>query len=280
MHGARSTPPAPLRVGMIGYGAIGQSLARSLLAHPGQVQLTGVLTQSLEQGKAACTGELAAVAARLMSDRAEMLAQRPDLVIECAGHAAVDAHAAVVLQAGCDLMVVSIGALADERRRHALQEAASRHGRQILLVAGAIGGIDWLAAAREAGLHQVIYRGRKPPGAWKGSAAEHALDLDGLTEPTLFFEGDAAQAARDYPRNANVAATVALATLGMSQTRVQLWADPTLTENLHEVEATGRAGRLRVQLENHPEADNPRTSMITAYSILRAVLNRRAAIVL
>ncbi|WP_137919484.1 aspartate dehydrogenase [Hydrogenophaga sp. 2FB] len=269
-----------LRVALIGFGAIGQRLARGLLAHPDAIELTGVLVHELEPARAAAVGDLQAVRPLLTDQREPWLAARPELVVECAGHAAVDAHAEAVLHAGCDLLLASVGALTDDHRLARLRALATAAGRQVLLVSGAIGGIDWLTAARDAGLREVVYRGRKPPAAWRGSPAESAHRLDALDAPTLVFKGSARQAARDYPRNANVAATVALATLGLDLTRVELWADPGVAENRHEVEAWGEAGHLLLRLENRPDPENPRTSLVTAHSALRAVLNRCSAVVL
>jgi len=269
-----------LRVALIGLGAIGQSLARGLLAHSDSIEVVSVLVRQRDQGRLTATGELAPLGGLITEDPSDMLHSQPELVIECAGHAAVDAHGRAALEHGCDLLVVSVGALADAVRLAALKAAAHRSGRKILLVAGAIGGTDWLAAARLAGLQDVVYRGSKPPLAWKGSPAEGLVDLEKLSEPTLLFEGSASDAARDYPRNANVAATVALASLGMERTRVELWADPRLHQNCHEVEAWGAAGHLHLKLENQADPENPRTSRVTAYSALKAVLDRRAALVL
>lgn len=269
-----------LRVALIGFGAIGQRLARGLLAHPDTIELTGVLVHELEPAQATAHGELRAVLPLLTDQREAWLAGRPQLVVECAGHAAVDAHAEAVLRAGCDLLLASVGALTDDARLARLRALATEAGRQVLLVSGAIGGIDWLSAARGAGLREVVYRGRKPPAAWCGSAAESVLKLETLDAPARVFEGSAREAARAYPRNANVAATVALATLGLDETRVELWADPGVSENCHEVEAWGAAGHLLLRLENRPDPENPRTSLVTAHSALQAVLNRSAAVVL
>jgi aspartate dehydrogenase len=93
-------------------------------------------------------------------------------------------------------------------------------------------------------------------------------------EPTTFFEGTAREAARDYPQNANVAATVALAGRGMDATRVRLVADPGIAYNLHEVSVRSSAAEFTIRLEGRPSPDNPKTSLTAGYSIAREVLNR------
>jgi aspartate dehydrogenase len=148
-----------------------------------------------------------------------------------------------------------------------------------VLPAGAVGGIDALGAAKLSGLEEVTYTGRKPPLAWKGTAAEALLDLGALTEPATFFEGTAREAAMQYPQNANVAATVALAGAGFDATRVRLVADPTIARNLHEVSVRSAAAEFSIRLEGRPSPSNPKTSLTAGYSMAREVLNRARPVV-
>jgi aspartate dehydrogenase len=149
----------------------------------------------------------------------------------------------------------------------------------VLVPAGAIGGLDVLGAARMAGLERVDYTGRKAPKAWRGTRAERLVDLDGVTEAGVFFEGDARTTALEFPQNANVVAAVALAGIGFEKTRVRLMVDPAASSNRHRVEASGAFGQFAVDVTARTLPQNPKTSMLAPYSLLRALRNRADTIV-
>ena len=57
-------------------------------------------------------------------------------------------------------------------------------------------------------------------------------------------------------------------------------ADPAAAGNTHELDVAGVAGNFCVRLVGNPMPDNPKTSALTAYSVLRAVLNDVLPVVL
>jgi aspartate dehydrogenase len=190
-------------------------------------------------------------------------------MIDCAGHMALRTHGPDILRKGTDLTTVSLGALADTELFRSLEQAAIEGHAKLHLVSGAIGALDCLRAARVGDLRSVTYIGRKPPGSWKGSPAETRLDLDNLTAGAeTHFDGTARDAATEYPKNANVAAAVALAGIGFDNTLVKLIADPAISENIHEIQATGDFGSFSFQIRGHSLPDNPKSSALAAMSVV------------
>lgn len=254
---------------LIGFGAIGSAVFERMAAHPG-LRITHVVVSE---------GRCEAVQNRL-GDGAQAVSAVPPaatLLLECAGHRALEQHVLPALARGTECAILSIGALASDDLAARLEAAARQGNTQLHLLSGAIGGIDAIASARLAGLDEVIYTGRKPPTAWRNSPAEQQMDLDCLTQPATILEASAREAARLYPKNANVAATLSLAGVGLDKTRVRLIADPGVRENVHEVEVRGAFGEMQITLRGRPLADNPKTSALTVMSALRFLHNRAAA---
>lgn len=266
------------RIALVGFGAIGQAVFDSLRGESALRIEQIVVPEGEEVAVTQCMQSLDATVPAHVLNKLSLDNWRPDLLVECAGHAAIEEHVLPALEQGIPCLVVSIGALSTPGLAERLEEAALKGRTQVHLLAGAIGGIDALAAARIAGLDKVTYVGRKPPRGWLGSPAEETLDLHNLKEAAMFFEGSAREAARLYPKNANVAATLSLAGVGLDNTKVQLWADPTVQDNIHYYEAEGLFGHMAVTLKGKPLASNPKTSTLTVYSVVRALKNRVHAV--
>lgn len=263
----------PTDVMLIGYGAITQEVLKRLGSdEPARVSAVLVRPAKVDEVRAALTEGIDVVG------NLDELSAVPDLCAECAGHGAVREYGAEVLGRGIDLIVISIGVLADRALYERLREAAVEGGAKLLLPSGAVAGADALAAARVGGLDVVRYTSRKPPRAWTGTPAEEAFDLDGLTKETVLYEGAADEAARLYPQNANVAASIALAGIGFDDTNVRLVADPNAGGNIHQVHAEGMFGAFDIEVRGKPLPDNPKTSTLAAHSVVSAIRNRAGSI--
>ena len=258
------------RVAIIGLGAIGRTVVDRLLdgsvGKPAPKCIALVRRQHLAELEALYGSRL-----RLVTSLDELLAFSPDIVVDAAGQPAVREFAEQILTAGIDFVVVSTGALVDDAFRSRLITAGEISGSRLIVAAGAIAGLDGLGALKLSGNMRARYISTKPPHAWRGTPAETMLDLDQLLEATTFFRGSAADAATRFPKNANLAATIALAGAGFAETTVELVADPHSRGNCGRIEAEANAGKLIVEVSGPSAAENAKTSAITAYSILNVL---------
>jgi aspartate dehydrogenase len=276
---ARDDSVSVVKVGLIGFGAIGRAMLAALAAADALHRLEFV--SILVRHPAALRSlPRALAAADVTADFDRFIGTRPDLVVECAGHEAVGSFGARVLQSGTSLTLISVGALAEPAIEARMRRAAQDSGATLTIPAGAVGGLDLLATARLAGLSSVRYVSRKPPNAWRGTQAAEVVDLDRLAQPCSFFDGSAREAALRFPQNANVAAAIALAGLGFDDTQVSLTADPGAVRNEHAIVIDGRFGHAELKIAGAPLPDNPKSSWLAALSLARALTNASARVVI
>jgi aspartate dehydrogenase len=253
-----------LRLGIIGYGAIGRDLVKAItFGRAGDAVCPAVLVRSPRAADAAPEG--------LTADPEEFFAHDLDAVVECAGHTAVQEHGVRVLEGGADLLITSVGALADEELHQRILDAAQAAGRRVIVPSAGIGALDMLAGAAEGGLERVVITVRKAPEAWKGTPGEEICDLDELSAPATLYEGPVREGARLYPANVNISAAVALASLGLDRTTSRIIADPGIVNHVIEVEAEGAFGRFHFLEDVVPDEDNPKTGKIVAMALIKTV---------
>lgn len=261
-----------LNIGFIGYGTAARQVAAGIRdGRAGPACLAAVLVR--RQPAEPIDDVL------VTTDRDRFLAEPLDLVVELAGQEAVRQHGPAVLEAGRDLLVISIGSLADDGLYQRLQATAEANGCRLLLPSGAIGGLDALSSAAVGGLDEVTLTTRKPPDALQTGTERDAALAGAGSVPVLLYEGPARDAVRLYPANVNVAAALSLAGVGFDRTFVRIYADPAVTRNTHEVHAKGWFGELRFTIMNIP-TENPKTGRITGLSVLKVIRNLQAPVVL
>ena len=198
------------------------------------------------------------------------LAGRADIVVESAPAAVFREIAEPAVRTGKVLVAISAGALLD----HAdLVETARATGAQIVVPSGAVMGLDAVRGAAESGISSVTMITRKPPGGLAGAPylVEHGIEVDGLDTPLKVFDGSAREAARGFPANVNVAAALGLAGIGPERTRLEIWADPGVTRNTHEIRLEAETVRFQLRIENVPSRENPRTGRSVAPSVIAAL---------
>jgi len=254
----------PRTVAIAGLGAIGAKVANTLDANgiPGLL-LVAVSGRDIARTRAAA----AALQCRPAVLTTAALAENVDIVVDCAPSAVFADLARATVEQGKILVSVNAGALLQHLD---LVETAKRTGGRILVPTGALLGLDAVRAAAEGMIHSVTMITRKPPNGLEGAPylVRHGISLAGLNAPKRVFQGSAAEGARGFPANVNVAAALGLSGIGPERTSLEIWADPGVDRNIHRIEVEADSARFSLQIENVPSMENPRTGKITALSVL------------
>lgn len=269
-NSAQGLARASMRVGIVGCGSIGRTVARGLVKFK---PVTAVALLDLDPARSRA---LAALHARYRAVAAlPALLRASDFVVEAASQDAARSVGPAAARAGKDVLFMSLGALADDRFWRSLRRLAARSGARFWIPSGALAGLEAVVSAGAGTLEEVTLTTRKPLKGLVGVKylEERGIDVEGIQKPTVVFQGSARDAVRHFPANVNVAAALSLAGLGFDRTRVEIVADPSLKRNTHLVVARGAFGELRCEVANVPSPDNPRTSYLAALSAVATVKN-------
>jgi aspartate dehydrogenase len=241
-----------MRLGIIGCGAIGSDVAKAA------DKMTEIDTIYLFDINKENSLVLADDLKKAVAKNVKEFLPDVDVVMEAASQRAVVEYAEMILQAGKDLIILSIGSLLDDDFRKRLMAIATEKKCKIYLPSGAVCGIDGIKAAQMAEIDQITLVTTKPPAS---------LGIDTDKRQTL-FDGYARDAIKKFPQNINVAACLSLAGTGFDNTRVKIVTDPVTANNSHRILAHGKFGRLRSEMENLPNPRNPRSSYMASLSAI------------
>ena len=242
------------KVGIIGCGAIGTLIAEAVERR--LVMCDELILYDYELEKAEKLKSYLHFPTTVVLSLDEMLKLQPKVIVEAASQQAAREYVPRIVEKGIDLIVMSTGAL--------LQ--LPPQGSKVHVPSGAIGALDALSGAALAGIDEVVLTSRKNP---------RALEMNNR-EATLIYEGYAEEAAARFPREMNVAATLAL-TVKPTRVKVRVISDPLVHRNTHEISVKWRFGEMFLRFANDPHPDNARTSALAAWSaigLLRKLLEK------
>jgi len=248
-----------LNIGIIGCGAITEAIVRGL-AGVDRVKIRGLYDRH--------PPKVAYISGILKDSPGAFdfggMVKVCDLIIEAASQAAVCEFVLPALEAGKNVMIMSVGALADDELLGEIKRISEEKHCKVYIPSGAIAGIDGLRAGAESKIEKVRITTRKPP---------HTLGVEGdeALKERILFEGSAREAVKRFPANINVSLTLSLAGIGPDLTRVVIIQDPAIDRNIHEVEVEGAFGRMKMRFENLPSPSNPKTSFLAALSAIAAI---------
>jgi aspartate dehydrogenase len=252
------------RIGLIGCGAIGSLIAKAV--DEGRVNAKLVYVYDSRKEAALKLVEKLKNKPRVLDGIENMLKDKElEVIVEAASDEAVLEYLKPIIEAGKEVLVMSIGGLLFPETRRIYEENTSR----IHVPAGAIAGLDAVQAISLVGVDRVVLTTRKPPKAlaYSNYFKEKGIDLNKIKEPTLVYEGPVEDALKRFPRSVNVAAALAL--YSKSGVLVRIIADPTRKEIMHEIDVESSVSNLKILVENIPHPDNPRTSYLAALSCIQ-----------
>jgi aspartate dehydrogenase len=255
----------PLKIGLVGCGAIGTEIAKAIDSREIDANLVAVCDHNPETVNALMNS----LQTKPVKSRLEQLVCLSDLVVEAASQKAVPAIARAALMKGKNLMIMSVGALADKEFYKSMKIMAKENNSRIYIPSGAISGLDGLKSASIGIIRKVTLTTTKNPAGLVGAPyiLDNKIDLAALKVATVIFEGSATDAVKAFPANVNVAATLCLAARD-GEVRVKIIADPDIHVNRHEIMVEGNFGQIFTRVENVPFPRNPKTSYLAALSAI------------
>lgn len=270
-----------MNVGLIGCGAIGNTLARAIIdGKAGDIKLVAIC--DIDKGRVERLNKQIGLSDLFLTTEHDEIIGLEDieLVIEAASQEAVKAIAGKVLNAGKDMLIMSVGALRDKGLLKRLEKLAKEKKVKVYLPSGAICGLDGVKAASVEGITSAEITTTKHPRGLEGAPylVENNIDLSGLAVPKIVFQGTAKEAAKGFPKNINVAVALSLAGIGVDRTNVKIIADPNAKRTQHEVKVSGKFGELYTLVKNFVHPENPKTSYLAALSAMRTLRKLTEAI--
>lgn len=243
------------KVGVAGIGAIGSVVCKALIDGIAGYELSAI--SDIEEHKEWNVPNISF----------DEMAQKCDLIIECLPPHIVPDLADAALRENKELMIISSCALLmypQILEKHALSTS------RIIVPSGALIGLDGVNAFKNLGITSAKIVSTKPPMGFSTAPYVdiNSIDLTSISQPTMIFSGNALEASKGFPANVNVAATLSLAGIGADKTQVEIWANPQTEFNSHEIVVESAFSKITARVQNSPDPNNPKTSVLAAQSII------------
>jgi len=263
-----------LKIGIVGCGAIGSSLAKAIVKDfPKEAKLDGLY--DLNKAKAEGLSKRLSGSSSLVMVSLKQLIAKSELIIEAASAKVSWVVARYTLTSGKDIMIMSVGGVANRLKQ--LTALAKKNGGRVYIPSGALCGIDAVKAAGLGKIKKITLTTTKHPLSFKGVkfVEDKGIKLSGIKKDTLLFSGTAREAVKFFPQNINVAAVLGLAGVGVNKTLVRIIASSRVKRNIHEIKVEAGAGNISGRTENILHPDNPKTSflaVLSAVAMLKQIL--------
>ena len=262
------------KVGVIGFGSIGKEIIAATRRH--EIPNAKIVALFDKESQVISSAGYLNDELHLFSDFDKFYNSSTysslDIVIECASKEAVREYGKKIIESKKDLMVLSVGAFSDIEYLSDLQNLSKLNNTRIVIPTGAIAGLDSIRSVKRY-LDSLTITTTKHPKSFVGAPffKNSKIKLDEISNKTILFEGNAISAIELFPSNVNVAVSIALAGIGLEDTRVKIIADPTISVNKHEIVGKGSFGEIHVIVQNIPSPSNPKTSYLASLSAIECL---------
>jgi aspartate dehydrogenase len=263
-------------VALIGCGTIGKEIAFAV--DSGKIKNASIvaLFDNVKSAAEELKSKLNNNNPQIFSDFAEFIAspsfKDTDVVVEAASQDAVKDFCKKIIENDKSLIIMSVGALADQILLSELLYEASHSRGHIYIPSGAIAGIDAIRSVKHL-IDSVTLSTTKSPKALSNAPFFSLVGFDPfkLNQKTLIYEGSAADAVKKFPSNVNVAAVLGLAGIGSEKTKVKIFVDPNTDINQHEILVNGIFGEMTISVRNVPSPSNQKTSFLAVLSAIECL---------
>ncbi len=251
------------KIGIIGCGAIGSQLAKSIKQEfSKKAELIALC--DLEEEKAKQLREKFSFSCSICS--INELIQKSDLIIETASAKIAAEVSKRCLKEKKDVVVMSAGGLVG---REDIFKLAEQNKSNLYIPSGALAGLDAIKAAGLGKIFSAVLISSKALKGLEGAPyiLENKINLADIKEKTTIFAGSVEEAEKAFPKNINVAMSFRLA-LNCQNISVEIITSPQFKTNSHQVILKGEFGELTAKTENLPCIDNPKTSYLAVLSVI------------
>jgi aspartate dehydrogenase len=254
-----------IRIGILGCGAIGSRIARSIKIECDPYAYVSAIYDINPAKREDLAKHLSN--SKIIKKTYKELLMSCDIVVEAVNAPETYQLVKLALLAKKDVLVMSVGKFIDS---DAIIKLAHKHKVRLLIPSGAVAGIDAIKAAALGKIHHIVLTTRKPIYGFADNAYVQArrINLSQIKKETILFDGNVKEAVHCFPQNINVAATIALASGCKDKLKIRISTSPEYKVNSHEIEVTGEFGRMTTRTENVVCPDNPKTSYLAVLSAI------------
>ena len=199
----------------------------------------------------------------------ELLALKPDYLVEAAAPAGMKEITLPTLKNGTSIITLSIGALADNEFYEQVKVTAREYGSRVYIASGATGGFDVLRTATLMGNASARFFNEKGVQALRRS---RFYDPAMENEKRIVFSGTAREAINTFPTGLNVSVAASLASVGPEEMQVTMQSSPDFVGDTQRVEIKNDEVHAVVEVYSA-------TAAIAGWSVVSTLINITSPIV-